>query len=73
MALCQNKFSCKTFEYGFDLHENEPVRRNTLSYEWFRTKNCFVTEVKLTWKWPIQTVEISNSVLHNFPLVIIYS
>ena len=41
-------------ENEFDLHENEP-EKNTLSYEWFRTKTRFETEAKgnSEEKWPI--------------------
>ena len=37
------KLSCAN---EFDLHENEPVGVNTLSYKWFRTKTRSDTEAK---------------------------
>jgi len=47
VPLFQSGSSCKPFiENEFDFHENEPVRRNTFSCEWFRTKTRFDTETK---------------------------
>jgi len=48
LCLCLKAGLCAkpSYENEFDLHENEPVRRSSFSYGWFRPKTHFDIEIK---------------------------